>query len=388
MGYSNFNSSPVFPSQVSYQLITLTANIVVTWPFSFSSGTIIANINDVTTSTNGYTITLPDATLASVGQTILFNNISANHSFDVLDNSGDFLATLDHGTVLYFYLTDTSTSAGLWELVPFGGGTTAITAFTAESSDNSITITNGVVPTDGTTINFQLPTSIYNLNNVATTGFPAITKTAPLTWASRSIIAGNNILITNGNGVADNPNISLNATITALTEVEVGNIELTGSAISVIDADTGLTISSNGTGNLNINGVLIDGDANVSSINDLTVNGVFLNSYTPKAWCTFTDTLVGTGNYITLRDKANIASVTGGEGQYTLTFTNALSNNYYGVLVTIGTTIITNGIPIVAYGFSISAAQTTTSCQIVVVDASGEFVQQASGITVQILSST
>ena len=107
------------------------------------------------------------------------------------------------------------------------------------------------------------------------------------------------------------------------------------------------------------------------------------------AWCMFTDTIIGTsGNIIVIQDKANVATVTGAGGAYTINFTTALSNNKYGVLVTVGTDI-TGATPIVNHGFSIYAAQTVNSCRIAVVDASGEFVIDAPrGITVQILSSS
>ncbi len=388
MGYILQSGSPVFPAQVSYQLITLTSDIVVTWPFSFASGTIIATLNNVTTASDGFSITLPDATLASTGQCIYFNNISA-HTFDVLANDGmTVLETLTTGQFYFFYLNDSSTSNGEWNITLFGGGTTNITALTAFSSDGSITIANGVVSPPTGNINFQLPASITNLNTASGTGFPVITASGPKTWSTRSIVAGTNMEVDNGSGVSGNPVINLVATLTALTSINVGNITLSGSAISSTTANTGLTISSNGSGTLNVNGVIVDGSRNISNVNNLTVSGVFLNSYTPKAWCIFTDTSFGTGNIIQRRDGANITSITGSNGQYTLTLTTPLSNANYGVLVTVGTAI-TGGIPFVAYGFSVFSAQTTTTCQIAVVDASGAFVLQApSGITVQILSST
>ena len=391
MGYILQSGSPVFPAQVSYQLITLNSNIVVTWPFSFASGTIIATINNVAPTANGFTITLPDATLASTGQCIYFNNVSG-YSFTVLANDGTtVLQTITTGQFYFFYLDDNTTSPasnGLWSITSFGGGTTNITALTAFSSDGSITIANGVVSPPTGNINFQLPASITNLNTASGTGFPVITASGPKTWSTRSIVAGTNMEVDNGNGVSGNPVINLVATLTALTSINVGNITLSGSAISSTTANTGLTISSNGSGTLNVNGVIVDGSRNISNVNNLTVSGVFLNSYTPKAWCIFTDTSFGTGNIIQRRDGANITSITGSNGQYTLTLTTPLSNANYGVLVTVGTAI-TGGIPFVAYGFSVFSAQTTTTCQIAVVDASGAFVLQApSGITVQILSST
>ncbi len=395
MGYTLNNSSPVYPAQVSYQKITLTGNIVVTWPFSFASGTIIARLNDVTTSADGYTITLPDATLASVGQDILFNNVSG-HSFEVYANDGTtLLATITSGQILYFYLYDNVTSPasnGLWRIIPFGEGASSITTFTAESTDSTITITDGTVTAPTGTINFQLPTSISNLNNVATTGIATITGDSPLTWLTRHIVAGNNIVVSDGDGLNGNPTIALSATVSGLTSMSVGNFHITGSGISAITTNSSLTIASNGTGNLSINGVIIDAAGDISTAGNVVIggnvviDGSFSNPLVPVAWVTFTDT----GSAIVIQDSSNVTSVTrigSGGGQYTITFTDIMSDHNYGVLVGTGTAIIAD-LPSVSQGFSKYSAQTTSTCEIAVVDASGQYVSQAlSGITVQILSS-
>lgn len=383
MPYTLQSGSPVYPAQVSYQLISLTSNIVVVWPFSFESGPIIARINDVSPSAGGFSITLPDATLASVGQDIIFNNVSA-YSFTILAHDGvTTLATITAGQILYFYLYDSSTSNGLWRIIPFGGGTNAITALTAQSTDSSITITGGTVTPPGGTVNFQLPTSLYNLNSVKATAFPVITGTSPLTWTTRTLTEGANIDITNPNGINGNPVIALDTSLTSLTAIAVGNLSLNGSLLSAINPNSGFTISSNGTGILVINGVTIDSNSNVG-LHNLVVNGSFQNAFVPKAWCVFTDS----GSSVVIQDKGNVASVTGaGTGTYTITFSAALNDNYYGVLVSTGT-VITAGLPVVTRGFSVYSAQTTTTCQIAVVNASGQFISQApSGVTVQILSS-
>lgn len=376
-------------SQNSYQLLNLTANIVLSWPSSFGSGSVVCDINDVNTNAGGRTITMPNATLVPNGTSAIFNNISGN-SFTILANDGvTSIVTIATGIVYEIYIYDNSTANGLWRVTASGGGASSITTFTAQSTDNSITITNGTVTPPSGTINFKLPTSLSNLNAVNATGFPVITANAPNTWATRDIIAGDNILITNGDGVATNPVINVNPAITALTSIEVGNFNITGSSLSPVAANTGLAFTSNGSGTLTLNGVTIDGSSNVTSVNNLTVNGIFKNNLVPKAWCTFTDTVIGTsGNIIVIRDQANVASVTGAGGAYTLTFTTPLSNNNYGVLVTVGTDI-EGPKPIVNHGFSIYAAQTTNTCRVAVVDASGEFIIDAPrGITVLILSST
>ena len=114
-------------AQSSYQLINLTSNIVLTWPFSFTGGNTVADINDINPDQDDWTIAMPDATLASNGQYVIFNNISA---FDViiLDNSLAPITTLDAGDVKELYLYNTSTPEGLWRVIPYGSVTNAITA--------------------------------------------------------------------------------------------------------------------------------------------------------------------------------------------------------------------------------------------------------------------
>lgn len=379
-------------SQNSYQLITLTGDIVLSWPTSFPNGPVVADINNVTTAANGFTITFPNSTAVPNGTTAVFNNISG-YSFTILASDGvTDIATVTTGQIVNIYLNNNSTANGVWNVIPYGGGAAAITTFTAESTNNSITITGGTVTAPDGTINFELPTSLTNLNSVAAVGFPSIATYANgiATWSSNTITAGSNITITNGNGVAGNPIVALNATVAGLTSAGVGNFNFSGSTLTPVNANSGYAFNSNGNGSaVSINGITVDTGSNIVTSGNLTVNGSFKNSLTPKAWVLFTDTIIGISNMIVLRNYSNVTSITGGAGSYTINFANALSTNYYGVLVTAGTDIGGGGLPISSQGFSVYTAQTTTSCQITVVDASGQFVKHAPfGITVQILSSS
>lgn len=370
-------------AQNSYQLINLTANIVLTWPFSFAGGPVVDDINDVTTAANGFTITLPNATLATNGQTILFNNISS-HSFSILANDGvTVLDLLSSGSVIELYLYDSSTPNGSWRIIPYGSGTNSITAFVAESTDSSITITGGGVTPPGGVIDFQLPTSITNLNNVVTKGFPIITGTAPLTWAVVDLVAGENITITNPNGSNGGPVINLGTTITGINSMGVGNLTISGDVITNNVTNGNIQLSTNGTGQAQINGVTIDINGNLAGINNLTVNGFFNNPFTPKAFCVFTDTIVGNSNLIVIQNQANITSITGAAGTYTLTFTTPMPSINYGVVITIGST--GGSLPFISNGYFI--VRTTTYVTIIITDASGALVTSVpNGATVMLMS--
>lgn len=378
-------------SQNSYQLITLTSNIVLSWPSSFGAGPMVLDINDVNPNAGGRTITMPNATLVPNGTSTIFNNISA-YSFTILASDGvTTIATVATGVVYSLYLYNNSTSNGLWRTIAAGGGATSITTFTAESTDDSITITNGVVTAPSGTIDFQLPTSLTNLNTgVSSVGFPVLTKTGPNKWGSVTFTGGTNINITNStgasNGSAANPIFNLDTTITGLDSITVGNVTISGDTILNTNTGQNLDITTDGTANISLNGMLIDSNGN------LTVSGTFKNPFTPKAWVTFTDTLIGTNYHsIIYTNYANINNTNGiistGNGQYTITFATPLSLSNYGVIITAGST--GSSLPTVVHGLPIITTQTTTSFSIVVVDASGEPVTQIpNGITVLVLSSS
>lgn len=370
-------------AQSSYQLINLTSDIVLTWPFSFSGGNTVADINDVNPNQSDWTITMPDATLASNGQYIIFNNISA---FDVLilNNGLAPITTLDAGDVKELYLYDSSTSEGLWRVIPYGSGTNAITSLTTQSTDSSITITGGNVTPPGGAINFQLPLSLTNLNTTITSvGMVVITGLSPLTWTTVDFSNDSNIKIINSDGTTGNPVFSLASTIGPLTSLTVGNLTISGEVITSDVTNGNIQVVTNGTGQAQINGVNIDTSGNLTGINNLTVNGLFNNPFMPQAWCIFTDTITGSSNTIVMENGANVTSVRGIEGTYVITFTTPMASVNYGVFITLGST--GGNLPFVSNGYFI--VRETTSVTIIVTDASGELVLSApNGVTVMIMS--
>ena len=113
--YTNiFGGSNIYPSDVSYDAITLTADETYFWPLESAPGeNLIASIVDVTASAGPFAIILPDAREASTGQTILFNNVGAN-AFVVKNAAGTQILSVAIGTTWQIYLTDNTTEAGTW----------------------------------------------------------------------------------------------------------------------------------------------------------------------------------------------------------------------------------------------------------------------------------
>ena len=374
-------------AQSSYQEIDLTSDIIFTWPTSFAGGPTIADINDISANQAGWTIAMPDASLVPVGQNAIFNNVS-DYSFQIIANDLiTVIATVASGQVIELYLRDNTTDPatnGLWRVIPAGGGTNAITALTAQSTDSSITISNGVITPPGGKINFQLPTSITNLNTtISAVGFPVITGLTPLTWTTVDLLSDSNINITNPDGTTGNPVFSLGSAIGPITSLSVGDLTLSGEVVTNDNLDGNIQLTTNGTGEVQINGVGIDIDGNLTGVNNLTVTGSFSNPFLPQAWCVFTDTLYGDSNLIVIQKNANVASVTGSAGTYTINFTTPMSSINYGVFITLGST--GGSLPFISNAYWI--VRQTTSVTIVVTDASGELVVAVpNGVNIMVMS--
>jgi hypothetical protein len=122
MSFTNvFGGSTIFPSDVSYLALAVSADVNLSWPLETTSGVdIAARIIDVTPTASGFSIYLPDATLTAAGQTILFNNVSATYTVYVKDYAGNTLATLGTSSQWQFYLSGVSTAAGTWRVFQYG----------------------------------------------------------------------------------------------------------------------------------------------------------------------------------------------------------------------------------------------------------------------------
>ena len=159
--YTNvFGGSNIYPSDVSYEAVTLTADQTYFWPVEAAPGqNLIASIVDVTPSTGPFAIILPDATQASTGQTILFNNVGAN-AFVVKDADGVQVLSSAAGTTWQIYLTDNTTEAGTWRAFQYGAAASAANA-SALAGTGLIAI--------GTVLSQAYPVETFNANYTAGT---------------------------------------------------------------------------------------------------------------------------------------------------------------------------------------------------------------------------
>jgi len=123
-----FGGANIYPSDISYRAVTLAANTVLRWPEETSAAAdFAARIMDVSASSAGLSLTLPDATGASPGETILFNNTGAS-SFIVKDAAGVQVVVVASGEAWQVYLTSNTTAAGVWRSFQYGAGVSSANA--------------------------------------------------------------------------------------------------------------------------------------------------------------------------------------------------------------------------------------------------------------------
>jgi hypothetical protein len=346
MAYTIVTGSTAYPSNLPYQQINLTGNIILSWPIAYN--------NDIISDQNNLVIALPDATLASPGQTFRFNNVSI-YNIVVNKNDNTFLANIAAGSIIEIYIYDVSTQGGSWRVISPVGAVNAIVNLTAKSTDGSIKISDGDVSPPGGDIDFTLPETLTSLTEIETTGLVVINGAAdPVTWRTAVLTQGSNITISNEDGEDGDPQISLNSSLTALDSVKVGYFEITGQQISPTDASKDLKFLTIGDGDLNLNGVLIDSNGNVTIDENLAVNGNLENPFIPKAYVTFTHVAPvtsGTPSSITdvivITDYANISSVEKTtDGYYKILFTTPIGFDGYGVFAGFGSTGTNPEIPL------------------------------------------
>lgn len=123
-----FGGANIYPSEISYSHLSLTADVHLNWPEETSAATNYATrIIDVNASGGTHKIYLPDAMEAGTGETILFNNVSAT-TFNVVDYDGVQVLSATPGTVWQIYLIDNTTEAGEWESFQYGASISAANA--------------------------------------------------------------------------------------------------------------------------------------------------------------------------------------------------------------------------------------------------------------------
>ena len=124
-----FGGTTIYPSDVTYLALALTADITLEWPLESNvTNAPAARIIDVT-PTGAYSIFLPPADQTGTGQTILFNNLGPN-TITVKNSVGSTLLSIAQGEQWQIYLTANTTAAGTWRTFRYGASTAQAQAST------------------------------------------------------------------------------------------------------------------------------------------------------------------------------------------------------------------------------------------------------------------
>ena len=131
---SPFTGTVVVPTDVSYYALDFATTTQLFWPAVVNPTQVpAARIMDCTPATFGLAVILPQGNQGSVGSDILIRNFGDN-SFVVTDFLGGGSVTVSPGIAIYFYLSDNTTPAGVWQNVTFGAGTSSADAATLQGA--------------------------------------------------------------------------------------------------------------------------------------------------------------------------------------------------------------------------------------------------------------
>ena len=153
-----FGGANIYPSEISYSALALSADVYLSWPEETSTNQDLATrIIDVTPASAGLSIYLPEADKSGTGNTILFNNIGA-HTVTVRKSTGVQVVTVAAGELWQVYLTNNTTAAGSWQALQYG-------AATSQANASSLAGT-GIVAV-GTLLSQSVPVTTFNTNYTA-----------------------------------------------------------------------------------------------------------------------------------------------------------------------------------------------------------------------------
>ena len=152
-----FGGTTIYPSDVSYLALALTADITLEWPLESNTNEYpVARIIDVT-PTGAFSVIMPPADQTGTGQTVLFNNLGPN-TVTVKNSVGTTLLSMAQGEQWQIYLTSNTTAAGTWRVFRYG-------AATAQAQASALA-GYGLTAT-GSTLSQSTPVSIFNSNYTA-----------------------------------------------------------------------------------------------------------------------------------------------------------------------------------------------------------------------------
>lgn len=163
---SPFTGTVVVPTDVSYYALNFSSNTQLYWPAVVNPTQVpAARIIDCVPSTSGLTVILPQGDQGAVGSDILIRN-KGSVNFTVTAFGGTGSVTVASGTSRYFYLSDNTTTAGVWQNVQFGTGTSAADAATLQGA--GLTTITGQLAATSNVVQVSATPSITDNSRAAT----------------------------------------------------------------------------------------------------------------------------------------------------------------------------------------------------------------------------
>lgn len=165
---STFGGSSVSPADVSYAAYVTSTDLILAWPqFSAGNPNVAARFMNIMAGTTGLNIVIPDAMLTSVGQDIIIANIGSN-TFNVVNESLGTIVSIASGLIYYIILTDNTTSAGIWNTLQFGAGS---------SSASSSALAGAGLKANGPLLDVNFSAEIISSSTTLTTAARAVLQT-------------------------------------------------------------------------------------------------------------------------------------------------------------------------------------------------------------------
>jgi hypothetical protein len=256
-----FGGQLINPTYVSYAAYSITADLTLQWPFQADdNANVLAYQNDIT-ATAGLSVTFPDATQVSVGQGALVFNAGSN-TFTVKGNTGATLGTVASGDAWYFYLTDNSTAAGVWQSFQFGAGTSAASAASLAGLGLQAVASklNQNLPTTSLGANYSPTvndsTSVFRNTGGAVVYTPASAGTLGQGWFVYVINSGSGTITwtpAGGQTVDGSATKVLNPTESAIFFSDGANFWTLGFGRSIVTTVSAIGISLAGSGTTTLN---------------------------------------------------------------------------------------------------------------------------------------
>ena len=184
---SPFTGTVVQPTDVSYYELNFSANVQLYWPAVVNPQQVpAARIIDATPSVASLVISLPAANQGTTGTDILLRNFGAV-AFTVEDFDGTGSVSVAAGESKYFYLSDNTTTAGVWQNVTFGTGTSSADA--ASLAGAGLVALTGKLNATQNIIEVSSPPTINDASRASTFLWVSGNNTATLP-AAASLTAG------------------------------------------------------------------------------------------------------------------------------------------------------------------------------------------------------